>query len=254
MSTSLAGSFSDQEKTYIQALLLQTTDKLRDVEQQIARLTCQQAELQSDISNYKVALAPYKMLPEHSFQLIFRWCIPPSGFRISRARDGEPRPSFIQVCSSWRKLAMNTPELWRDVTLELYDDCYNGCRIDLAHKWLSCAGDMPKSLRMTQQYPDDPKIRWPSEAVDRLVVPFRFRSLDLILSRSQFQRVLSLPLQTQCLDSLRLMVARLLAFPRAADEDCSACNLITTLPWSQLRYLRINDARISASTLINVLS
>jgi hypothetical protein len=42
--------------------------------------------------------------------------------------------------------------------------------------------------------------------------------------------------------------------PPAMYENNSAYNLITTLPWSQLRHLSINNATTSVSTLINVLS
>ena len=147
---------------------------------------------------------------------------------------------------------MNTPELWRDVTVKLDYGYHNGCKIDLAHEWLSHAGDMPRSLKITAQDDllDDSDEWCTAEVVDLLVVPFRFRSLDLSLTRGQFQRVLDHPPQTQSLHSLQLMAA----FPQDVYEDCSAYNLITTLPWSQLRHLSIEDASSSASTLMNVLS
>jgi hypothetical protein len=262
MSTSSADSthfltnreFSDEGKTYIQKLLLQTMDELRDVGEQITRLMCRQAELESDISQYKVALAPHKMLPEYILQLIFQWCIPPDGLCVPNLdphdRELACQPPFTQVCSSWRKLAMNTPELWRDVRVVLpcdYD-CYSGCRINLAHGWLSHAGDMLRSLKITAQESE----KWCSEAVDRLVPPFRFRSLDLALTRGQFRRLLSLPPQMQSLHSLRLGMAGAWS-PHPVYEDFSAYSLITTLPWSQLRHLHIDGASISASTLINAL-
>ncbi len=127
----------------------------------------------------------------------------------------------------------------------LYDH-YNGRRIDLAHEWLSCAGDMPRSLNIKA-------LDHEFEVIDRLVVPFRFRRLDLTLTRGQSQRSLSLSHQTQSLHSLRLLVAGA-SFPQPIYEDFSAYNLITTLPWSQLRHLHIGNASISASTLINALS
>ena len=138
---------------------------------------------------------------------------------------------------------MNTPELWRDVWVDLhYLDDYDGDRIDLAHEWLSHAGDMPRSLKIEADHP------YIGPDIDRLVVPFRFRSLDLTLTRDQFQRVLTLSLQTQ---SLYLQFST--PFFHGIYEDCSACNMITTLPWSQLRHLHIDDASISTSTLINAL-
>ncbi|KAF8308713.1 hypothetical protein F5887DRAFT_479390 [Amanita rubescens] len=246
--------FSDQEKTYIRKLLLHATNELRDVEEQIViaqlnpRLTCRQAKLKLDISRYKVALAPHKMLPEHILQLIFQWCIPPDGLHVPSPRHRElVWPSFTWVCSSWRKLAMNTPELWRDVTMQLYNDYYNRRRINLAFEWLSRAGDMPRSLEIKAQSRHDP---W-AEAIDQLVVPFKFRSLDLTLTRVQFHKLLSLPPQAQSLHTLRLVAAAL--FPLAAYEDCSTYSLITTLRWSQLRHLCIDSASISASILINAL-
>ena len=217
-------------------------DELQNVEEQIARLTYRQTKLKSDISHYKTALAPHKMLPEHILQLIFQWCIPPDGLPVPiQPRDAnESGPSFTRVCSSWRKLAMNTPELWRDVAVDLCRDRHNDSRINLAHEWLSHAGDMLRSLKIEAHYPRN------TSDIDRLIVPFSFRSLDLSLTRDQFQRVLTLPLQTQ---SLHLGAP----FSRDIYEDCSACNMITTLPWSQLCHLRIDDASISTSTLISAL-
>ena len=247
--------FPDQEKAYIQKLLLLATNDLRHVEEQIARLACQQAKLASNIFHYKVAIAPHKMLPEHILQLIFQWCIPPDGLCVPTPCDrGLAWPSFTQVCSSWRKLAMDsTPELWRDVTMELKLDRYNGCRIDLAHQWLSRAGDMPRSLKI--QHMIDSAWECPDceDVGSRLVVPFRFRSLDLALSSNQFRRVLSLLPQTQSLESLQLTGESPESFPPTIYEGCSAYNLIAALPWSQLLHLSINNATTSASTLINVL-
>lgn len=75
--------FSDQEKTF--KLLVRTMDELRDVVgEQIARLTCRQAELESDILHYKAALAPHRVLPKHIFQLIFHWCIPSDGLLVPK--------------------------------------------------------------------------------------------------------------------------------------------------------------------------
>jgi hypothetical protein len=60
--------------------------------------------------------------------------------------------------------------------LHQYDDHEHG--IQVAHEWLMQAGNMTRSLRMSIFVVDEKC----SEVVDWLVLPFRFRSLDLTLS------------------------------------------------------------------------
>ena len=214
MSTSSANSshfmtnqeFSDQEKQSIRSFLLHSTDELQEIQQASEITPAQRAHRKGKlilrIFHYNVALAPHKMLPDHVLQLIFQLCVPQGEVCVPSIKV-KPWLRLTRVCSSWRTLAINTSELWRAVTMELrYIDDYEH-KIQIAHQWLKRAGNMTRSLRISTSGVDE---KWCSEAIDRLVLPFRFRSLDLLISHHQFDRILSLPPQfTQSLENIQFL-------------------------------------------------
>ena len=264
-------AFSDQEKRFIQSLLLQATDELQEAQQAEiapAERARRKAKLIINIFHYKVALAPHKMLPEYILQLIFRWCLPQGEVCVPSA-EVEPWFRLTRICSSWRTLAINTPELWRAVAMELRDNHDHEHRIQVAQQWLKRAGNATRSLKIRISEVDE---KWCTEAVNRLVLPFRFRSLDLVLARHQFDRILSLPSQfTQSLEKFQFLATT--DQPLDSNTELShsnhkflhlktlrmtgifsASHLMAIFPWAQLRCVFIWGTTVLPASFLNVLA
>ena len=268
--------FSDQEKQSIRSFLLQATDELQEVQQASDITPTQRArrkgKLILKIFHYKVALAPHKMLPDHVLQLIFQRCVPQDEVCVPSVKV-KPWLRLTRICSSWRTLAINTPELWRVVAMELrYIDDYEH-KVQVAHQWLKRAGHMTRSLRISTSGVDE---KWCAEAIDRLVLPFRFRSLDLLISYHQFNRILSLPPQfTQSLENLQFLAMSNPLLDPNTDSNTevsypkdkflnletlrmtatlSASRLMAMFPWGQLRCIFVWGTTSLPSSFINMLS
>jgi hypothetical protein len=280
MSTSSANSsrfmtnqeFSDQEKQSIRSFLLQANDELQEVQQASEITPAQRArrkgKLILKIFHYKVALAPHKILPDHVLQLIFQLCVPQDEVCVPSVKV-KPWLRLTRICSSWRTLAINTPELWRVVAMELrYIDDYEH-KIQVAHQWLKRAGNMTRSLRISTLGVDE---KWCSEAIDRLVLPFRFRSLDLLISHRQFYRILSLPPQfTQSLENIQFLATSNPLLDPNTDSNTevsdkflnlntlrmtatlSTSHLMAMFPWRQLRSIFVWGTTSLPSSFINIL-
>lgn len=283
MSTSSANSshfmtnqeFSDQEKQSIRSFLLQATDELQEVQQASEITPAQRARRKGKlilrIFHYNVALAPHKMLPDHVLQLIFQLCVPQGEVCVPSIKV-KPWLRLTRVCSSWRTLAINTSELWRAVTMELrYIDDYEH-KIQVAHQWLKRAGNMTRSLRISTSGVDE---KWCSEAIDRLVLPFRFRSLDLLISHHQFDRILSLPPQfTQSLENIQFLATSNplldpnidsnseVSYPKdkflnlktlRMTATLSTSHLMAMFPWRQLRSIFVWGTTSLPCSFIHIL-
>ena len=117
--------FSDQEKQYIPSVLVQATDELQEVQHaevttsHRARARRRKAQVSNGIFHYKVALAPHKILSGQVLQLIFQRCIPQGKVCVPGPKV-KPWLRLTCICSPWRTLAINTPELWREVATELH--------------------------------------------------------------------------------------------------------------------------------------
>ena len=206
------------------------------------------------------------MLPEDVLRLIFQWCIPQDEVCVSSS-EVKPWLLLTRICSSWRTLAINTPELWRVVAMELRNNDDYEHRIQVTHQWLKRAGNMTRSLRIGTSGVDE---KWCTEAVNRLVLPFRFKSLNLLLSRHQFDRILSLqPQFTQSLENIQFLATgdppldlyTKESHPRNKFLNLKtllitgtywASHLVAIFPWGQLHCVSIWGTTIFPASFINI--
>ena len=141
-------------------------------------------------------------------------------------------------------------------------------KIQVAHQWLKRAGNMTRSLRISTWGVDE---NWCTEAIDWLVLPFRFRSLDLLISHQHFDRILSCsPQFTQSLENIQFLATNHppldsnteVSYPKdkflnlktlRMTATLTASHLIAMFPWRQLRCIFVWGTTSLPSSFINIL-
>jgi F-box-like len=150
------------------------------------------------ISRYHIALAPYKRLPREMLQHIFHYV--PLGSDLSGPSLHNAPLLLGRICSAWRRTVLRMPELWKDLHFFVENAHTQSQKVNAALMWFSRAGDLPLSLTIT----DTSEIPAPKEDfVTKVIVPFshQFKYLHLVLQSSQIRALLSLPVGS--LDSLQ---------------------------------------------------
>ncbi|KAM6502537.1 hypothetical protein JOM56_002514 [Amanita muscaria] len=89
-----------------------------------------------------------------------------------------PQLSLSQVCSSWRDIALLTPQLWDNIWLLDLSEA----NLSTAREYLSRAGNLPVSIAIRDE--GVPGLDWPwrSQVTDFLS-SYRIRSLELLVMR-----------------------------------------------------------------------
>ncbi|KAK2467682.1 hypothetical protein APHAL10511_000276 [Amanita phalloides] len=183
---------------------------------------------QSEASNSSAILSssikstsqgPITNLPPHIVQLVFGYFVPVNPIRVP-GKDARHILSLTQVCSCWRQIAFETPELWDNI--ELYLSIHNGphsphsikrflrsplelyrhmrgkpvkSNLYIAAEWLRRAKDRPRSLTLSNAYgiPHSNLRTWASAILKDIVARFPFRHLVLYLPSSHLPMLLQLP-------------------------------------------------------------
>ncbi|KAJ7506935.1 hypothetical protein B0H11DRAFT_246892 [Mycena galericulata] len=103
------------------------------------------SDLENEINSFRIAAAPYKKLPAELFAEIFLLCatlpvsLPP--------KTDEPLLILLQVCSSWRKMALQVPELWASISVSFTEVNTVERITGIAEQWISRAGaEYPLSI------------------------------------------------------------------------------------------------------------
>ncbi|KAM6491839.1 hypothetical protein JOM56_012698 [Amanita muscaria] len=118
---------------------------------------------------------------------IFKWCV--------HERQVEEVPNIkykggaytiSHVCSTWRRIALDTPELWTGISLHLTDE--NERRIRIARQWLSRARALPRSISIEQDFMVECD-GWGNNIILNLVVHYPLRSLELALPHNQLNQL-----------------------------------------------------------------
>lgn len=97
---------------------------------------------------YQRTLAPIRRVPEEIIDAIFLY--------VQAAHEefpdpiARPRPyvlTLTQTCSTWRRIAIGRPQLWKGLSLSPSSkNCFN--TVNLARIWLARAKDIPLSLQL----------------------------------------------------------------------------------------------------------
>jgi hypothetical protein len=159
-----------------------------------------------------VATAPQKNLPAELLSYIFHLSF--TGYPTHLPPPGRNRSplALCHTCSRWRKVALDTPELWTDVVFRYARGLDPYTTLDLVEEWYTRGGpSKPLSLEVDpwahHTYRSDHEEIMQA-VLHRLLVPYvhRFRHLKLQLPEAGFQSLMSMPnLSFPILRSLQLV-------------------------------------------------
>ena len=258
-------AYSDDETLVIQSVL-------RDAE----HLLREPRRLHELISQCKVALAPHRKLPEDVLRCIFALHVQ-GGMHIPFKRSDIPAAVVLtHVCSLWRRIALSSPELWTNISLEM-DNC-NCSFLPCALELLSRTRDLPIHLELRVSFyyhGSDHRDFDFSDAVYQLTSNRNLQKLRLYIDASSpleffpkffprdtfsvgtFNRVQDLDLHLY--DNAAYPVLSQSSFPNV--EAFSYQTTITGgdlnlpgMPWNQLRQLDLSKYIQDVPTAVGLLS
>ncbi|KAK2459879.1 hypothetical protein APHAL10511_008079 [Amanita phalloides] len=167
---------SYEERRIIKGSLRRKEDELENIRQQIDALSRHQNEIMEDIERHRIALAPYKILPEDIIRQIFTfYCHGTAHFPLLRSN---PQLTLCAVCSAWRRVGLDMPHIWSDVVLYRASTSIRSRNlIAVMNEWLSRARHVPRSLAIEL---------FGGEAVDKetlvqLIQSYQYRKIHLLL-------------------------------------------------------------------------
>lgn len=136
-----------------------------------------------------------KRLPPEIVQEIFRHCI---AFNYP---DEPPSSStapllLTQICSAWRKIALSTPFLWKNVVLDFIGVSDVESVQELAKLWIERCGSLPYAIKLSSHLPQ--KFQMSNPLPDLLRhKPTSISALDLELPAEYLRHFNDLPLEMQ---------------------------------------------------------
>ncbi|KAF9445708.1 hypothetical protein P691DRAFT_805272 [Macrolepiota fuliginosa MF-IS2] len=159
-------------------------EEVKKVQSKFRTLERQKKSLKKDIDVRESLHVPINRLPPLLLRKIFCYCLP---FERNSAMSNQEAPvSLGQVCSRWRQITHNTPELWAAIHIALstfhrsgfasYANHKRGAlRLHAISSWLSRSEERPLSISLTAI---DTFPYTSSSLVEKLVSPY----LDLLYS------------------------------------------------------------------------
>ncbi|KAJ3765664.1 hypothetical protein FB446DRAFT_698081, partial [Lentinula raphanica] len=131
--------------------------KISSIEQEIASLISQISQLESqvqlkrqDLAAMNNVLAPIRRLPFELLSSIFQeFCLLDQSTRCASRRSVKAQITLSQVCFTWRKVALGTPRLWREIDVNLRRASSNSMReIQMVPSWLKRSGALSLDVSM----------------------------------------------------------------------------------------------------------
>ncbi|KAJ6577075.1 hypothetical protein DFH09DRAFT_980432 [Mycena vulgaris] len=109
-------------------------------------LTDQCQSLRESIDAHQALVSLARRLPEDVVREIFLACLPSSGNAVMSAREA---PLLLgQVCSSWRRIAFTTPQLWASLHVVVPSLSSLRRMMGAVDAWLSRSGVLPLSITL----------------------------------------------------------------------------------------------------------
>ncbi|KAJ7090848.1 hypothetical protein B0H15DRAFT_884146 [Mycena belliarum] len=152
----------DEEITEIQALLVEPTlqlkqldDEIADLHQALDKLARERAGLSAYIDAHKALLSPARRLPVDVLREIFTACLP--SHRNCVMSSSEAPILLGLVCSTWRAISLSTPRLWSRLHIVEPVSPSDALgveakklaqRIEATKTWLARSGQCPLSISM----------------------------------------------------------------------------------------------------------
>ncbi|KAF8073299.1 hypothetical protein FPV67DRAFT_1409700 [Lyophyllum atratum] len=111
------GLLSDREYRRARRLISDTEKVVISLDQEIQRLIAKREEVAERLSRFRFAAAPYKRLPIEILSEIFVRTLDHYSVDFPPANYSAAPWVLQQICSSWRRVALNEPRLWNDLTI-----------------------------------------------------------------------------------------------------------------------------------------
>lgn len=247
-------AITETELRAIRQLKLDAQKDIGRLAGDIAKLLNQQSELLAAVKRYDVALAPHKRLPLEVLRAIMIF-VASEPTRIPVIEEGVYAMSH--VCSSWRQLMLDTPEIWSNISINVSrcSDKKMVNKIRIAREWLARAQNYPISFTFDGQDMDVPQV-------NDLIINYPCRALYLVNPSSQWHgkeyprlgeasivtlETLHLPKDAVLPDALRNKFT-LPALKSLSLFDIKDLNVIHTVA-PQLHYLRIQSKQPRSQVL-----
>ncbi|KAJ7145481.1 hypothetical protein C8R46DRAFT_549537 [Mycena filopes] len=230
-------------------LLADIDTKIADLEHALAQLRTAKDSAQARLDAFKY---PVLTLPVEIVSEIFTNFLP--AYPLCPPLIGLFSPTLMtHICRLWREIALNTPTLWRAITLSTYYTIPTRTLVHIGHLWLERSRNCPLSMEIEGRG-DVPDISPVIEAV----APHRARWEHLRLAVPELQT--DLPLLGP-MPLLRSLTVRELYLPNTAGsqldapllrsaniDDATAQHIL--LPWAQLTSLTLHNVFASECTPI----
>ncbi|KAF8635354.1 hypothetical protein AX17_003938 [Amanita inopinata Kibby_2008] len=252
--------YSEKEKHKIQKSAVNVEKDLEVVNATMDQLHEQQQTLSRNLTYYKAAVAPHKRLPDDVLREIFIACARSRGtvqFPLCVNGRHIPQLTLSHVCSTWRRVALSTGELWGNVNITYP---WNKNTWDAIETWFRRAGRSPVTLELSTLYSD------PTADFQKLFSCARITHLNLMITIGQLVKLSVLPDDVlPDVEVIRLRLAvdvipplrRLPSFLRLTQFfHCYSLRSDIrglTLPWSQMRYFDIHMSTISVIQCLDLL-
>jgi len=267
--TSLLGTDfvpNDEEAAKIGDFLASGPSKLARISSEITRvklilqeLENQHKAVEDEMDAHRALLSPLRreLIPMDILQEIFLSCLPRDHDSI--ISNKEAPVLFTQVCSSWRRIALNTPLLWSSIHVPIpYPsptvggqqaamDLIMVNRVNAVREWLKRSQDCPLSFTLEGNW----AAQHCNDLLDLLLPEsIRWQRVDMAMAQHQISIVMRLdPRKTPLLRSIRMRSTRLtggLVEDMGSEEYLNQFSLFQS---TDLRTLSIANLPVNSATL-----
>ncbi|KAJ7464826.1 hypothetical protein B0H11DRAFT_77386 [Mycena galericulata] len=265
---------SDSEMEQLRALLQEPTNKLVQVDAQIAemdaligQLRAEQASLQAKIFAHRALMSPIRRVPLDILQEIFLACLPTTHDAL--IDPGEAPLLLGRICKHWRSVAYSTPVIWSSIHIPSISGSvsWNGEESEVlwgierklgsfVQAWLDRSRACPLSISLSlKPYGFDPRPHQHPVISQITRGSSRIRRLNLCVHISEMQSLLLLgvddlplleSLHIQCPSDNQYPITRWSTFPifqvptlQRISLHVKADALTLPLRWSQLTNLNL---------------
>ncbi|KAF7298733.1 hypothetical protein MIND_00820800 [Mycena indigotica] len=243
---------TDSEAAEIRSFLVEPISRAQTLATKMLRLDVQHKELMAHITAHRALLSPIRRLPQDVLREIFTEFLSRQKYCGMKTFDG---PILLgRICSQWRSLALETPELWSRLHVvepapSAMSRSAHSTRtmqlIDGIKLWLDRAGSRPLYLSFQRE----PSLRSPLADNHSSV-------LDLLISYAPRCKAICTPFLEDVTIEIRQFVHsngetpspwQSLLFLRAASlrkltlSDCVVKNLQQHVNWTKLTHLTISE-------------
>jgi len=255
---------NDEEATKIGDVLASGSSKLARISSEITRvklilqeLENQHKALEDKMDAHRGLLSPLRrgLIPMDILQEIFLSCLPIDHDSI--ICNKEAPVLLTQVCSSWRRIALNTPLLWASIYIpvpytgmgdhQAAMDLIMANRVNAVREWLKRSQDCPLSFTLDS----DRAVQYGADLLNLLLPEStRWQRVDMAMAQHHISMVMRLdPRKTPLLRSIRIRNTRRtggLAEGMGSEEYLSQFSLFQS---TNLRTLSIVDLPVNSATL-----